>query len=208
MNTLYTKQGGHWEESLESYVKTPGGVGYEFPSRVIATGHYDSYAPAHAFEPQGPGNEAAAAYVWLNGSNPAINSNQKLNADYTTSKLLSKLIIRQYGAVGSEVVNVRGSKDCIVYGTNSEAAYLNVTYANTVDLTEIASFQIAKFTDGTPQEIALPVLTTEYRYYVFRIANNWGDAGHIALCQIDMYFEKEPWQPSQQNYIKLAGKWQ
>lgn len=205
-------------------------VKYIKPVSAIATSLHSitGYDAINAFNPY---LSLIGSYRYTSwSSNSAIGIGQKLNAAYSEPGILKRLVINNSH---NEGITKYGIKDVILYGTNVEAAYLNTVYANTDDLTELHSFTLREHISSDvadPEEIALPVITQPFKYYIFRIVNGY-DVEFRIVRQVDMYFENYEsviykkinehfeeslgdyvkvagvQQESQENYIKLDGRW-
>jgi len=121
--------------------------------------------------------------VWMSNSGAA----HKFNIDYGTSIILKRIHLENFHYSGS--TTIRGVKNFEVYGTNDNAAFLNITYATLTDLTLLGTFQAAQHvaTDTyDPQFFYLDSNTTPFRYYVLRFADTWGDPSYMGIRFIEL----------------------
>ena len=120
--------------------------------------------------------------MWL--SNSPIN--QKLNVDLGSAKLITR-IYYENGHHGGGNTDV-GAKDYILYGTNSSIAFDNVIYSDTTDLVELSdgSFEQHVASDTVDPKYILVSNVTAYRYYIFRLTNNWGNGSYVGVRRITL----------------------
>ena len=182
-------------------------IEYVQPESAVATSQYDtSRTPPMAFDPSRPLTGSSQLNQWYTSNNTSSN---KINVAFAEDIILKKLIINNAwdtsGPAGSQ--GAFGMKDIILYGTNSETAYLNTVYTNLDDLTELLSFTLPLHIESDvsdPQEVLLNDNILDFKYYVFR-CDNWKGT-YLGIRQIDMYFVKRTIGGT--SYIKKAGHWE
>lgn len=98
----------------------------------------------------------------------------KYNVDLGTARTVTRVYLENWHWYGG-TTNV-GIKDFSVYGTNDAAAFADTTYATLTNLTLVGSFSAAEHVAADTADPQYFDLSSpgSYRYYVFRIINNWG----------------------------------
>lgn len=156
---------------------------------VKGTSRYSSsYGWHHACNPALSLIGAWSGTSWLTPS--STNTNQKLNIDLGQARTVNKIYLEAIHENGSFTNN--GIKNFIIYGTNSSAAFDNVTYADTTDLTELGTFVGS---EHIPSNVSDPQYfyfynTTSYRYYILRCADTVGGTStYMGIRQVELWFE-------------------
>lgn len=151
---------------------------------VKATSRVTSdYEPWFAVDPSLSLTGTPSGTQWQSGSSQV--TNQKFNVAFSTPFVLTSLTIENSHSTGGST-NV-GVDNVLVYGTNSSTAFENTTHATTTDLTLIDTIEVAEHTasdTSDPETFTITGNTTAYQYYVFRIADNHGNASYMGLREV------------------------
>lgn len=156
---------------------------------VKATTYYsaDTY-PHFATDPSTPLTGTTAGYIW--SANTSEVTDQKFNVDLGVAYNLRRLYVENFHYNGTNTNE--GIKTVNVYGTNSATAFANTTYSNTDDLTLIDSIEVAEHSAANaadPQYFTFSSNEENFRYYVLRIADNWGNTYYLAVRRIELQSE-------------------
>ncbi|MFA7463390.1 MAG: hypothetical protein WCY59_09635 [Anaerovoracaceae bacterium] len=131
---------------------------------------------------------APTSVSWTAGYNQI--TNQKFNIDLGSNYGIYQIYLENYHSSGIPPTT-RGIKNFSFYGTNSAVAFANTTYADTTDLTLLGTFEARQHTavDESDPQYFIVDAQDAYRYYVFRIADQWGDSNFLAFRHIELQAE-------------------
>ncbi len=109
------------------------------------------------------------------GASTSTNANQRFHIDLGSAKIIRRVYSENYHHIGTDVN--AGVKNYILQGSNSNSSFLELTYATDTGWTTILSG--LQFPEHTASDVADPEFslinnTVAYRYYAFKIADNWG----------------------------------
>jgi hypothetical protein len=124
--------------------------------------------------------------AWLSNSTAGY-YDQKFNIDYGRPVIADRVYLENAHAAGSSYW--KGIKNFKVYGTNSSAAFANVTYDDLTSLVELGSFRAAPHQAVNTSNATFYYLANNgvaYRYYVLRIADNFDFTQYMAIRHIAM----------------------
>ena len=184
-------------------------IASEYPTQdtdhVKATTSYTGSPPYFATDPtksltggMNIGND------WL--SNWAVVTNQRFHIDLNSAKTITRIYYENVHDSGG--YTDRGVKNFTFWGSNTEASFLELTYATDTGWTQITTAQ-STFDQHTASDIADPKYitvtnTTAYRYYAFKFADNWGSAGFMGVRRIELQSGSE--SAIYMQWDKSAGK--
>jgi len=118
----------------------------------------------------------------------SLGANQKFNIDHGAAFVIKRIYIENSHVSGANTD--RGVRVMYVYGTNSADAFANVTYADTTDLTLLATLEIAQHVASNVADPQYHLIdnSTAYRYTVLRCANTWGGS-YLGFRHIEIQSE-------------------
>jgi len=119
-------------------------------------------------------------------------TNQRFHIDLGSAKIIKRIYYENYHTSGSETD--RGAKNFTFWGSNTASAFADLVYgddANWTQLTTSASvFDQHVAADQTDPKYITVTNTTEYRYYAFKFADNYGDTGCMGVRRIELQIEE------------------
>jgi len=155
---------------------------------VKATTSY-SYTPAyHATDPS---NSLIGVQDDNGWSCNGASGSQKFNIDHGEAFVARRIYYENSHISGN--FTDRGIRYVYIYGTNSDTAFANTTYADTTDLTLLWEGELTKHVASNvadPQYIDLSSNTTAYRYTILRISTSWGDT-YMGIRRIEVQEDSE-----------------
>lgn len=119
-----------------------------------------------------------------------VNTNQRFHIDLGSTKIIRRIYYENSHTSGVET-DV-GVKNFTFWGSNTEADFLELTYAEDgtwVDLTLLlyrTTFDEHSEADEADPKYILIMNATAYRYYAFKFADNYGDATRIGVRRIEL----------------------
>ena len=120
---------------------------------------------------------------WFSHSG-AYGVNQRFHIDLGSAKNLGRIYYENYHTTGTQTS--AGAKNFTLWGSDNATAFAELTYATDTNWTQIGgSFQ---FDQHTASNVADPKYitvspTSTYRYYAFKIADNWG-GGYMGIRRL------------------------
>jgi len=118
--------------------------------------------------------------------------NQKFIIDLGDEYVIERIYYENGHSVGYVGTPEYGAKNTIIYGSNSPDVLLDIDYYSVFNLTQLWSGILEKHAvvnASDPKYIDL-INSTPYRYYVFRIADNWGSNQKMCIRRIELqYFD-------------------
>lgn len=132
--------------------------------------------------------------VWDNNSwitNPV--TPVRFHIDLGTAKTIKRIYYENGHHNGAGGYENTGAKTFTFWGSNSATAFAELTYATDTDWTEITTAQ-STFDKHVASNTADPKYilvtnTTAYRYYGFKIADNWTDGTYISIRRVELQSE-------------------
>ena len=126
---------------------------------------------------------------WLSGSGTS-RLNNRFSIDLGNSKIITNVMYNNGHSSGTATNT--GAKSFLMYGSNTASDFTDTSYGTGSDgdwvlLTTSASQfdQHVASNTADPKEFTV-TNTTAYRYYSFRIANNWGHATYTSIRHIEL----------------------
>lgn len=117
-------------------------------------------------------------------------TNQRFHIDLGSVKLINRIYYENSHHLGTS--NEIGVKNFTLWGSNVATAFAETTYATDTGWSQITGltqtfFDIHVASDVVdPKFIEIPYNTTPYRYYAFKIADNWGDETYMGVRRIEL----------------------
>ena len=117
-------------------------------------------------------------------------TNQRFHIDLGSSKNINKIYYENNHNSGGNTDT--GAKNFTFWGSNTQSAYDTLTYSADTFWTQITGltqtfFNQHKASDNTnPKYISLTGNTASYRYYAFKIADNWGSTDYMGVRRIEL----------------------
>lgn len=166
------------------------------PQYVKATSYYTaSNAPHLATDPNRFITGASSGNCWQSASYAV--TNQRFHIDLMEEKVITRIYYENFHNSGSNTD--RGAKDFTLWGSNSSTAFEDLVYSHDDDWTEISltDNQFGRHaTKNKPDPQYIEVLSTKpYRYYAFKLQNNYGNNDHMGLRRIELQeaeYENDP----------------
>jgi hypothetical protein len=125
-------------------------------------------------------------------SSVGATTDQKFNIDLGSGYIIKRIYYENTHETGG-ATNC-GAKTVLFYGTNSSVAFNNITYVDTTDLNLLWSgnfYEHVALDVADPRYINIISNNVPYRYYVFRIADNYGSANLVSIRRIELQIECE-----------------
>jgi hypothetical protein len=146
---------------------------YQTADFVKATSEYDAtYHPHYGTDPLLSLIGNASGNAW----GAAASTNQRVNIDLGSSKIINRIYYENYHAVG--MVSDAGARHFILQGSNDPAAFAETAYAIDTGWTTIQTglemAQHVALDQADPKYIDISN-GTGYRYFSLKIANSWGN---------------------------------
>lgn len=149
-------------------------------THVLATSKYDTnFWQYYATDPTKSLTGGWGGVSWAATS--GVTTNQKFNIDLGAGHVIQRFMYSN-GWSGVNWVDY-GANHVELYGTNESTAFNNTTYADLTNLTLIWSGTWNKHVLADVPDLQYVSITnsTSYQYYIFRIADNFGNPGQAML---------------------------
>lgn len=120
------------------------------------------------------------------GTENGTTTNQRFHIDLGVMKVIGRIYYENSHDSGSNTDT--GAKNFILQGSNNAAAFAELTYATDTNWTQITTGQFAQHAaadSADPKYIIVPPHQA-YRYFAFKIADNWGNAGWLGVRRITL----------------------
>ena len=157
---------------------------------VKATTKYDtSRWPYYATDPAKTLTGAASANSWLclNGTT----TNQRFHIDLGSELIIRRIYYENFHSSGGSTN--AGGKNIIFQGSNSAAAFAELTYATDTNWTALtldaSTLDQHVALDQVDPKYILVANSIAYRYYALKIANNYDNANYMGLRRIVLQTE-------------------
>lgn len=116
-------------------------------------------------------------------------TNQRFHIDYAYPVLPARIYYENSHATGT--VTNTGAKNFTFWGSNSAAAFADLTYgddANWIQLpvSQTTFDQHIASNQADPKYITIINPTILYRYYAFKFADNWGHGSYLGVRRIEL----------------------
>lgn len=141
---------------------------------VKATQYYDTYfLPHFATDPAKSLTGSSLYNAWVTSS---ATTNQRFHIDLGSAKIIRRVYYENYHNSGLEYD--RAAKDFTMQGSNDSSSFSTLTYATDTGWTGLtiddSQFDQHVALDQADPKYIIVTNTTAYRYYAFKISNNWG----------------------------------
>lgn len=154
---------------------------------VKATTKYDTtYWPFYATDPTKSLTGASVGNSWV-CANGTI-TNQRFHIDLGTATVIKRIYYENWHNSGTG--SNAGIQNFIFQGSNTAAAFADLTYATDTNWTTLVCSQNT-FDQHTAANIADPKYitvtnTTAYRYYAIKCTDNYGSSGYMGLRRVEL----------------------
>jgi len=149
----------------------------------------------------------SAENAWLSDGN----TDQRFHIDLGSAKVIRRIYYANYHLTGGFVT--RGVKNFTFWGSNTGAgSFDDLVYGNDggwtiLDVSTNTMLEHTEVDEADPQYVAV-TNSTEYRYYAFKFADNYGDGSYMGVRRIELQTEDDwlPGWPHKWNTVTI-GKW-
>lgn len=189
LTVLGSIKGDTWERIYDyTVVAGEGVVGSSYPLQngtyVKATSTYAGDYPYVATDPTisliGIQNNKG----WLTGSP----TNQRFHIDLGIAKIINKVYYENNHHSGTETSY--GAKNFTLWGSNNAAAFAELTYGTDTNWTQltcdVSQFAQHAAADAPDPKYVNVTNATAYRYYAFKIADNWAGSGYLGFRRVEL----------------------
>lgn len=154
-----------------------------------------NYLPYFATDPAKSltGTWADNCFITVTGAT----TNQRFHIDLGEAKYIRHIYYENGHYMGSYTTS--GAKNFTFWGSNSATAFGTLTYATDTDWTQLtiddSQFDQHAGSDASDPKYVTVTNAVLYRYYAFKIVDNWGDTNYIAIRRIVLQTE-DGWSPA------------
>ncbi|MBA7537810.1 hypothetical protein ES705_30080 [subsurface metagenome] len=163
-----------------------------------------SYWPYYATDPAKLVTGVGLGNSW--GSASGTYTNQRFHIDLGSAKAIRRIYYENFHYSGGDIT--AGVKNFTFWGSNTASDFADLTYANDGNWVEIEDTELSQsyFDEHSGADEADPKFITvtnetEYRYYAFKFADNWGLASFMGVRRIELQTEDGWTLPSAVNSI-------
>jgi len=155
---------------------------------VATTTANASYIPAFAINSALSLVGSFTSNSWASTFSGGGNTNQRFSIDLGSAKVITRIYYENCHSTG---LNTQfGCKNFTFYGSNTAGDFSTTTYASTGNWVQIGTSQSyfdehIQLNQADPKYIYL-TNTTAYRYYSFKIADNYGQSDQMAIRRIEL----------------------
>ncbi len=115
-------------------------------------------------------------------------TNQRFHIDLDSAKVITRIYYENAHTSGG--LTTSGVKSFTFWGSNTAAAFAELTYGTDTNWTQLTTSQ-ATFDQHTGSDVADPKYitvnnTVAYQYYAFKFADNWGHAQYMGLRHVEL----------------------
>jgi hypothetical protein len=160
---------------------------------VKATSKYDTTVwPYYATDPTKSLTGANPDNSWLGDAVTGI-TNQRCHIDLGSGFIIERIYYENYHGSGGSTT--AGAKNFTFWGSNTAAAFAELTYATDTNWTQLtiaqSTFDQHVVADQADPKYILVTNTVAYRYYAFKFANNYDGINPIGVRRIELQIEKK-----------------
>ena len=137
-----------------------------------------------------------------------IKTNQRFHIDLGSAKTVKRIYYENFHSNGA--ATDQGVKNFTIWGSDTEASFLELTYGTDTGWTQITPAQSTfdehvAANQADPKYITL-TNSTAYRYYAFKFADTHGSANHMGLRHVELQIEdRKNLQSYSESTIKQQG---
>ena len=121
----------------------------------------------------------------------ATTTNQRFHIDLGSGKIIRRIYYENSHEAAVSVT--AGAKNFSFWGSNEATAFAQLTYATDTDWTQLTTSQSTLdqhvAADQADPKYITVTNTTEYRYYAFKFADNYGYASYMSVRRIELQTE-------------------
>jgi len=133
------------------------------------------------------GNDIDKNWICSNG----VYTNQRFHIDLGSGKVIKRIYYENFHNAG--FYTDRGPQNFTFWGSNTEASFLELTYATDTGWTQITTAQ-GTFDEHTGSDVADPKYitvtnSTAYQYYAFKFADTRLGSGYMGLRHVVLQTE-------------------
>ena len=143
----------------------------------------DAYFEWHTTDPAKSLTGTAPGNSWLSAN--GTNSSQRFHIDLGSGKIVKRIYYENYHWSGGDT-NV-GTNNFTLWGSNTEASFLELTYGTDTGWTELTvaqnTFDEHVGADQADPKYIVVTNSTAYQYYAFKLADNHGHASYISISR-------------------------
>ena len=154
---------------------------------VKSTSNLGIYYPHIATDPNNPLTGSSVTTVWWSGPLGTV-TNQAFHIDLGSSKIITKIYYENVHNSGSNTN--RGAKNYTLWGSNTDGAFADTTYATDTNWTQLtvddSQFDQHVAANQVDPKYIYVTNSTAYRYYRVKIADNWGATDYMGLKRIEL----------------------
>ena len=115
-------------------------------------------------------------------------TNQRFHIDLGSAKMVRRIYYQNYHHEGG--YTTRGAENITFWGSNTAAAFADLTYATDTNWTQLgvsqSTFDIHATADAADPKYILVGNNKTYRYYALKIADNYGDGSYLGIRRISL----------------------
>ena len=157
---------------------------------VKATTKFDTwYWPYYTTNPSKPLTGTWNNNSWV--SQNGVRTNQRFHIDLGAKKIIRRIYYENGHLSGTRTDT--GAKNFTFWGSNEATAFAQLTYATDTDWTQLTTSQSTLdqhvAADQADPKYITVTNTTEYRYYAFKFADNYGYASYMSVRRIELQTE-------------------
>lgn len=157
---------------------------------VKATTKYDTdYWPYYATDPAKSltGNYESNSWISLTG----VTTNQRFHIDLGSQKVIKRIYYENLHHIGGHTD--KGINNFTFWGSNTEASFLELTYATDTGWTELTvaqnTFDEHVGLDEADPKYIVVTNSTAYQYYAFKFADNHTNALIMGIRRVELQTE-------------------
>lgn len=180
--------------STDDFYAPTSGYTSQYPTQdadyVKATTFQSTNLPYQATDPAKTLTGASAGNSWM--SLDTNTTNQRFHIDLGLGKIITKIYYENFHHSG--ILTTRGAQNFTFWGSNTEASFLELTYATDTGWTELTlsqnTFDEHFASDAVDPKYITVTNSTSYQYYAFKFADNYGNGSHLAVRRIELQLEQ------------------
>ena len=191
-----------------AYVSSDGAYTSKYPTEhndtyVKATSTHSTVYPYCATDPAKSLTGSYTTGGWL--SNNLVNN--RFHIDLGSAKIITRIYLENHHNLGSDTG--RGVKDFTFWGSNTAAAFAELTYATDTNWTQlttsISTWDEHVLADQADPQYATVTNSTAYRYYAMKTATNYLADNYTGIRRIEL--QVLPLQDYSESTIKTQGSY-